>query len=69
MRHGNWSLRGKGKVIRINFIVHFIEKAPPSSCYRNKMQLTVKTLKGEKFVVNAEPTNTVADVKTIIVSI
>jgi len=30
------------------------------------MQLTVKTLKGEKFVVNAEPTNTVAEVKTII---
>ena len=32
------------------------------------MQLTVKTLKGEKFVVNAEPSNTVAEVKTIIVS-
>eukprot|EP01083_Nonionella_stella_P053100 140612_1 len=30
------------------------------------MQLTVKTLKGEKFVVNAEASNTVADVKTII---
>jgi len=30
------------------------------------MQLTVKTLKGEKFVVNAEPSNTVAEVKTII---
>jgi len=32
------------------------------------MQLTVKTLKGEKFVVNAESTNTVAEVKTIIES-
>ena len=32
------------------------------------MQLTVKTLKGEKFVVNAEPSNTVAEVKIIIVS-
>jgi len=30
------------------------------------MQLTVKTLKGEKFVVNAEPSNTVAEVKAII---
>jgi len=30
------------------------------------MQLTVKTLKGEKFVVEAEPSNTVAQVKTII---
>lgn len=30
------------------------------------MQLTVKTLKGEKFVVEAEPSSTVAQVKTII---
>lgn len=30
------------------------------------MQLTVKTLKGEKFVVVVDPTNTVAEVKTII---
>lgn len=30
------------------------------------MQLTVKTLKGEKFVVNAEPSSTIAEVKTII---
>ncbi len=33
------------------------------------MQLTVKTLKSEKFVVEAEPSNTVAQVKTIIVSV
>ncbi len=33
------------------------------------MQLTLKTLKGEKFVVNAEETNTIAEVKTIVVSI
>ncbi len=32
------------------------------------MQLTVKTLKGEKFVVEAEPSSTVGQVKTIIVS-
>ena len=32
------------------------------------MQLTVKTLKGEKFVVDANASNTVAEVKTIIVS-
>lgn len=32
------------------------------------MNLTVKTLKGEKFSVDAEPSNTVAEVKTIIVS-
>lgn len=30
------------------------------------MQLIVKTLKGEKFTVNAEPSNTIAEVKTII---
>lgn len=30
------------------------------------MQLTIKTLKGEKFVVNAELSNTVAEVKVII---
>lgn len=30
------------------------------------MQLTVKTLKGGKFVVNSEPSNTVAEVKVII---
>jgi UV excision repair protein RAD23 len=30
------------------------------------MQLAVKTLKGEKFTVNAEETNTIAEVKTII---
>mmetsp|Transcript_14747 Transcript_14747/g.16798 ORF Transcript_14747/g.16798 Transcript_14747/m.16798 type:complete len:492 (+) Transcript_14747:204-1679(+) len=30
------------------------------------MQLTVKTLKGEKFVVSTEPSSTVAQVKTII---
>jgi len=30
------------------------------------MQLTIKTLKGEKFVVNAELSNTVAEVKSII---
>jgi len=32
------------------------------------MQLAVKTLKGLKFTVNAEETNTIAEVKTIIVS-
>ena len=32
------------------------------------MQLAVKTLKGEKFTVNAEETNTIAEVKIIIVS-
>ena len=32
------------------------------------MQLTVKTLKGGKFVVNAEPTNTILEVKGFIVS-
>jgi hypothetical protein len=32
------------------------------------MQLLVKTLKGGKFPVEAEPTNTVAEVKAIIVS-
>ena len=31
------------------------------------MQLTVKTLKGGKFPVNAEPSNTVLEVKGIIV--
>mmetsp|Transcript_20603 Transcript_20603/g.59817 ORF Transcript_20603/g.59817 Transcript_20603/m.59817 type:complete len:104 (-) Transcript_20603:2556-2867(-) len=33
------------------------------------MKLTVKTLKGGKFQVDAEPSKTVAEVKTIIVSI
>ena len=32
------------------------------------MNLTVKTLKGGKFTVEVEPTNTVAEVKTAIVS-
>jgi hypothetical protein len=32
------------------------------------MKLTIKTLKGEKFDVQVEETNTVAEVKTIIVS-
>jgi hypothetical protein len=32
------------------------------------MKLTVKTLKGSKFVVDCEPTNTVLEVKGIIVS-
>lgn len=32
------------------------------------MQLTVKTLKGEKFVINAELKDTISDVKSIIVS-
>lgn len=32
------------------------------------MNLTIKTLKGAKFVVEAEPSNTVGEVKTIIVS-
>ena len=32
------------------------------------MKLTVKTLKGEKFVVEAEESSTVVQVKTIIVS-
>jgi hypothetical protein len=32
------------------------------------MKLTVKTLKGSKFQVDAEPSNTVAEVKGIIVS-
>lgn len=31
------------------------------------MQLTVKTLKGGKFPVDAEPSNTVLEVKSIIV--
>ena len=31
------------------------------------MKLTVKTLKGEKFQVDAEPSNTVAEVKGIVV--
>jgi len=33
-----------------------------------QLALAVKTLKGEKFTVNAEETNTIAEVKTIIVS-
>ena len=33
-----------------------------------KMQLTVKTLKGGKFVINAESTNTILEVKGLIVS-
>jgi hypothetical protein len=32
------------------------------------MQLAVKTLKGEKFTVNAEDSSTIAEVKVIIVS-
>lgn len=32
------------------------------------VKLTVKTLKGEKFQVDAEPSNTVAEVKGIVVS-
>jgi hypothetical protein len=32
------------------------------------MKLTVKTLKGGKFQVDCEPSNTVAQVKTIVVS-
>jgi hypothetical protein len=32
------------------------------------MQLTVKTLKGAKFTVEAEPSSTIAEVKGIIVS-
>ena len=32
------------------------------------MQLAVKTLKGEKFTVNAEESNTIAEIKVIIVS-
>jgi len=35
---------------------------------REKMKLMVKTLKGGKFTVDAELTNTVAEVKGIIVS-
>jgi hypothetical protein len=33
------------------------------------MQLTVKTLKGEKFSINAEESSTMAEVKIIIVSV
>ena len=32
------------------------------------MQLTVKTLKGIKFVIDIDPTCTIAEVKTVIVS-
>ena len=32
------------------------------------MQLTVKTLKGGKFTIEVENSNTVAEVKTVIVS-
>jgi hypothetical protein len=32
------------------------------------MNLTVKTLKGGKFTIEVDPTNTVAKVKTVIVS-
>ena len=32
------------------------------------MKITVKTLKGEKFIVDAEPSNSVAEVKGIVVS-
>ena len=34
----------------------------------NTMNLTVKTLKGSKFTIECEPSNTVAEVKTVIVS-
>ena len=33
------------------------------------MQLTVKTLKGGKFTIDVEPSNTVAEAKAIIVSV
>jgi len=33
------------------------------------MKLTVKTLKGEKFQVDVEPSNTVGQVKGIVVSV
>jgi len=32
------------------------------------MQLTVKTLKGGKFTIEVEPSNTVAEAKAVIVS-
>lgn len=32
------------------------------------MQLTVKTLKGGKFTIEVEPSNTVAETKAVIVS-
>ncbi len=32
------------------------------------MQLTVKTLKGGKFTIEVEPSNTVAEAKSVIVS-